>query len=220
MSQMNNLKTVLLLLPVLLSGCGLYMSPEPPVEGYYLNPNKDLEAIGRTTLVELSNDSPYPKISADATEALFQSLQKRQLFGLTIVRQDNPAWRNLQVDLNTAYTLEQLSKMRNSGANAVLIGTVTEFQPYPHMTIGLRLKLIDLTDGQLIWGLEQIWDTADKTTQSRIEDYCSDHDLLGVATLREKLGTVSSIKFVKFVAHETAETLQPKRQRAVIGQNR
>ncbi len=211
MSQMNNLKTVLLFVPVLLSGCVIYRSPEPSVNGYYLNPNKDLDAIGRTTLVELSNDSPYPKISADATEALFQALQKKQLFGLTIVRQNDPAWRSLQVDLDTAYTLEQLSKMRNAGANAVLIGTVTEFKPYPHMAIGLRLKLIDLTDGQLIWGLEQIWDTADKTTQNRIEDYYSDHDLMGFATLREKLGTVSSIKFVKFVAHETAETLQPKR---------
>ncbi len=211
MSQMNNLKTVLLCVPVFLSGCGLYMSSGPPVDGYYLNPNKDLDAIGRTMLVELSNDSPYPKISADATEALFQALQKRQLFGLTILRQNDPAWRSLQVDLDTAYTLEQLSKIRNAGANAVLIGTVTEFKPYPHMAIGLRLKLIDLTDGQLIWGLEQIWDTADKTTQSRIEDYYSDKHFMGFTTLREKLGTVSSLKFVKFVAHETAETLQPKR---------
>lgn len=217
---MNNLKIVLLFVPVLLSGCRIYMSPEPSVNCYYLNPNKDLGTIGRTILVELSNDSPYPQISADATEALFQALQKKQLFGLTLVRQNDPSWRSLQVDLDTAYTLEQLSKMHNAGANAVLIGTVTEFKPYPHMAIGLRLKLIDLTDGQLIWGLEQIWDTTDKMTQNRIEDYYSDHDLMGFATLGEKLGTVSSLKFVKFVAHETAETLQPKRQRAIIGQNR
>ena len=95
--------------------------------------------------------------------------------------------------------------------DAVLIGTVTGFEPFPHLTIGLRLKLIDLADGQLLWALEQIWDTTDKTTENRIKNYYSRHNFLGSATLQEKLGTVSSLRFVKFVASETAETLQPER---------
>ncbi len=210
---MNNFKPVLLFLTVLLSGCGLYESHTPPVGYYYLNPDKDLDAVGRIALVELSNDSAYPRISSQATEALFQSLQKKQIFGLAVVRQYDPAWRSFQLDLNTAYTLDQLSAMRKIlNCDAVLVGAVTEFKPYPHMAIGLRLKLVDLTDGQLLWALEQVWDATDKTTEDRIMDYYSDHDLMGFATLRERLGTISSLKFVKFVAYETAETLKPERQ--------
>ncbi len=209
---MNRVKTVFLLLPVLLSGCGFYAAYEPAANYYYLNPNKDLSTIGRTALVELANDSAFPQISADVTEALFQALQKKQVFGLTVIRQNDPAWRKLQLDLNSAYTLEQLSAMRKTlNCDAVLIGTVTGFEPFPHLTIGLRLKLIDLADGQLLWALEQIWDTTDKTTQDRIKNHYRHHLLPGFETLQEKLGTVSSLMFVKFVAYETAETLQPKR---------
>jgi len=209
---MNSLKTVFLLLPVLLSGCGLYKPYNPDADYYYLNPNKDLTAIGRTVLVELNNDSAFPQISADVTEALYHALQKKQVFGLTVVHKSDPEWRSLQLDVDSAYTLEKLSAIRKTlKCNAVLKGTITGFEPFPHMIIGLRLKLIDLTDGQLLWAIEQIWDTTDKTTQDRIKNYYS-HDLFpGSATLREKLATVSSLKFIKFIAFETAETLHPER---------
>ena len=208
---MNSLKTVFLLLPVLLSGCGLYTTYNPD-DYYYLNPNKDLTAIGRVVLVELDNDSAFPQISADVTEALYHALQKKQLFGLTVVHKSDSAWKKLQLDTDSAYTLEKLSAIRKTlNCNAVLKGTITGFEPFPHMTIGLRLKLIDLTDGQLLWAIEQIWDTADETTQDRIKSYYNRNLLPASATLSGKLGTVSSLKFVKFVAFETAETVNSKR---------
>ena len=208
---MNSLKTVFLLLPVLLSGCGLYTAYNPD-DYYYINPNKDLTAIGRAVLVELDNDSAFPQISADVTEALYHALQKKQLFGLTVVYKSAPEWRSLQLDTDSAYTLEKLSAIHKTlNCNAVLKGTITGFEPFPHMIIGLRLKLIDLNDGQLLWAIEQIWDTADKTTQNRIKDYYSHNLFPASATLQEKLATVSSLKFIKFVAFETAETLNHKR---------
>lgn len=112
--------------------------------------------------------------------------------------------------MNTPYTLEQLSAIRKTlRCDAVLRGTITAFEPYPYMIIGLRLELVDLADGQLLWALEQIWDTTDKSTEDRIKNYYSSYKIIGSATLQEKLGTISSLKFVKFVAYETAETLQP-----------
>ena len=91
--------------------------------------------------------------------------------------------------------------------NALLVGTVTAYQPYPHLSIGLRLKLIDLEDGQLLWAFEQIWDTTDKTTEKRIKDYFQAQIRSGITPLHEQLVVVSSLKFVKFVAYEVAETM-------------
>ncbi len=200
--------TILLLLPILLSGCQDYGAAVPAKNYYYLNQDEDLSAIGRVAIVELDNDSGYPQISADVTESLFQALQKRQVFGLSIVRQGEPAWRSLQLDLESTYSLEQLSAIRETlKCDAVLIGTVTEFKPYPRMTIGLRLKLVDLKDGQLLWALEQIWDSADKTTEYRIKNYFQSQMRSGFAPLRERLVAISSLKFVKFVTYEVAETL-------------
>ena len=212
MNQMNNLKSLLFLISVLLSGCGLPVNNKPPANFYYLNPDRNLNSIGRTILLELDNDSEFPKISADTTEALAKELRKEQVLGITVVRKNQPQWQNLQLDMDNVYTIEKLSTIRQTlKANAVLMGSVTVFQPYPHMTIGLRLKLVDLTDGELLWALDQIWDTTDKKTKDRINDYYSDHNIFGVGNLREKLGTISSLKFVKFVAYEISETLQPQR---------
>ena len=127
---MNSLKTLLPLLAVFLSGCGVYKTNELPADYYYLNPHKDLSTTGRATLVELANNSVFPQISVDVTEALFKEIQKKQVFGVTVIGQNAPVWRNLQLNPNTTYTLEQLSALReNLNSNAVLSGTVTEFKP-------------------------------------------------------------------------------------------
>lgn len=201
--------TILLLLAALLPSCGIiYRASVPAADYYYLNPNKSLTMVGRVAIVELDNNSSYPKISTDVIEKLYQAVQKKQIFGLTVVHQSDPSWRSLQLDLDSKYTLDQLSAIHETlKCEAVLLGTITEFRPYPHMTIGLRLKLIDLRDGQLLWALEQIWDTADKTTEYRIKDYFRSQKRSGYAPLHEQLATVSSLEFIKFVSFEVAETL-------------
>ena len=142
------------------------------------------------------------------TDALFQALQKKQVFSIESVDQSDPAWRSLQLDADAPLSLEQLGTIKKTlNCNAVLIGTVTTYQPYPHLSIGLRLKLLDLSDGQLLWAFEQIWDTTDKTTEKRIKNYFQAQIRSGITPLHEQLVVVSSLKFVKFVAYEVAETM-------------
>jgi hypothetical protein len=199
---------ILSLSTILLSGCITYYSGSAPADDYYyINPNKSLSTIGRVAIVELDNNSSYPAVSNDVIEKLYQALQKKQVFGLTIVHQSDSIWRSLQLDLNSQYTLEQISAIRETlKCDAVLLGTITEFRPYPHMIIGLRLKLLDMRDGELLWALEQVWDSADKTTQYRIKDYFRYHKRSGYAPMHEQLASVSSLEFIKFVSYEVAET--------------
>ena len=199
---------VWLLLAVLLSGCGGHSVSMPAGDYYYLNPDKHLTAIPRVAIVELINDSSYPQISSDVTEALFQALQKRQVFGLTIVRQHDPSWRSLQLDPDSTYTLDQMLAIRETlKCDGVLIGTVTKFRPYPHMAIGLRLRLLDLRDGQLLWALEQVWDSTDKKTEDRIERYFKSRKRSSFGPSREWLAAVSPLEFIQFVSYEVAGTL-------------
>jgi len=200
--------TILLLLAVLLSGCRTHSASAPVSDYYYLNPNKKLTDVGRVAIIELDNDSSYPQISADITGSLYQALQKKQVFGLTVVRQNDPSWRSLQLQRDSSFTLEQIGAIREAlKCDGILLGTVTEFRPYPHMAVGLRLKLLDLRDGQLLWALEQIWDSADKTTEKRIKSYFKSEKRSGFAPLHEELAAVSPLEFIKFVNYEVAGTL-------------
>ena len=110
--------------------------------------------------------------------------------------------------------MRQLVALRETlRSNGLLLGTITQYQPYPHMVIGLRLKLLDLTDGQLIWGMEQVWDSTDKSIQKRIKRYFKEQLRSGHAPLNEELVVVSSLNFCKFVAYEVATTFRPPAER-------
>jgi hypothetical protein len=199
---------ILLLLAIFNSGCDTVQNTHPEQNYYYLNPQKKLSSIGRVVIVELENKSSYTKISKDVTETLYQALQKKQVFGLTVVHRHDPSWRSLRLEENSTYNLHQILTIQETlKCDGLLMGTITEFRPYPHMGIGLRLKLLDLTDGQLTWALEQVWDSTDKTTEKRIKDYFKSRKGSNLSPLHEQLATVSPLEFIKFVSYEVAETL-------------
>jgi hypothetical protein len=199
---------ILLAVAIFISGCSTQQASVAERDYYYLNPSKKLMTIGRVTIVELDNDSTYPQISTDITKALYQALQKKQVFGLTIVHRYAPSWRSLQLDGASTYNAKQITAIRKTlKCDGLLIGTITEFRPYPHMAVGLRLKLLDLRDGQLLWALEQVWDSSDKTTERDIQSYFKSTRRPSIAPLREQLVAVSPLEFIKFVSYEVAETL-------------
>ncbi|MCK4999520.1 MAG: hypothetical protein KAS23_08290, partial [Anaerohalosphaera sp.] len=92
--------------------------------------------------------------------------------------------------------------------NAIIVGSVTQFKPYPHLTLGIRLKMIDLRNGDLIWAFEQIWDCNDSTTKDRIRHYFRSKNQSGSDELNEQLIAKSSKKFVDFISFEIAQTLK------------
>jgi hypothetical protein len=198
----------LFIMPVIFSGCKSAEQVKDSANFYYKNPSRKISNLGRIAIVELQNDSSYPQVSSDITDALFQSLQKKQIFGLTIVRQRDPLWKSLQLEPDTTYTLDQMAAVRQTlKCDGVLIGTITEFKPYPHMSVGLRLKLIDLTTGDLLWALEQVWNSSDKITEQKIKKYFKETKSASAADSNERIAAISPLEFIKFISYEVAQTL-------------
>jgi len=199
---------IFFLLTIFSTGCDTAQQTHLEPNYYYLNPQKKLDSIGRVVIVELENTSSYTQVSTDMTETLYQALQKKQVFGLTVVHKHDPLWRSLRLEESSTYNLEQIFAIQETlKCDGLLMGTITEFRPYPHMAIGLRLKLLDLTDGQIIWALEQVWDSSDKTIEKRIANYFKSKKRSNLSPLYEQLASVSPLEFIKFVSYEVAETL-------------
>ena len=192
----------------LASGCVSNAPKDPLSRYYYRNPDVDVTQIGPTVILELNNRSEFSRISGDATAALFQAMQQSGLLGMSQISSQDPEWESLDLGHFDHYTLEQLADIRKTlNCRAVLYGSVTQFTPYPHLAVGLSLKLIDLGSGEVPWVFEYIWDTADEDTLSRLDEYYTRRNLLGLTTSKDRLGSVSSIKLMKFVAYETSQTL-------------
>jgi hypothetical protein len=178
----------------------------PMVGSYYLSPNADLSSLGRVALVELDNNSSYPEIAKNATDAIYVGLQKKQRFGLTVIPQNEAIWRSLQSEADSSYSPEQLLEMRKAlKCDAVLTGAITQYEPYPHMSIGLRLRLIDMRSGGLLWAIEQVWDSADRSVSHRIKQHLKSQE--GMGSGNEELVVMSPLRFLKFVGGEIAWTL-------------
>ncbi len=193
---------------LLASGCASHTPRDPLSHYYYRNPDVDIAQIGPTVILSLGNKSEFSRISSDATAALFQAMQQSGLLGMSQIDRQNPAWKVLGLDNLDHYTLEQLANIRKTlDCHAVLYGSVTTFTPYPHLTVGLSLKLIDLDSGEIQWAFEYIWDTADEDTQGRLEEFYTRRNMIGLTKSIDRLGSVSSIKLMKFVAYETSQTL-------------
>ena len=207
---MKKLKYIIciLILSVVNTGCNSSFNKDDSAQFYYQNPNKNISEIGRIAIVELQNDSSYPEVSNDITEALFQSVQKRQVFGLTVVRQRDPLWKSLQLEPDTTYSLEQMAAVRQTlKCDGVLIGTITEYKPYPHTAIGLRLKLIDLTEGELLWAVEQVWNSSDKITEQKIKNYLKETKSSYSKNSSERITAISPLEFMRYISYEIAQTL-------------
>jgi hypothetical protein len=188
-------------------GCSIYRAPMPAGDYYYLNPDADMSGVGKVVLVQLKNDSVYPQISPDVTRALYEEIQKKQFFSIRVIPENDPDWRSLNLDTDSILEPEQLYlAAKTLRCDAVIVGNITEYTPYPHLALGLRLRMIRCIDGQLLWAFEQVWDAADKKTEYRIKKYISEQTRTGSETLGEQLVTVSSIKFVKFIAYEVAKS--------------
>ncbi len=208
---MNIIKSanIIVIIAIGLSGCRPYHGAElPGPDYYYISEQMDVRQLGRVAFIELENQSRYPDASSDITQALYHELQKTQRFGVTLIPADDTDWKSLQLRPQPSYSLEQLSMIRRKmQTDAILLGTVTEYQPYPHLQIGIRLWLLDLNENQMLWAVENVWNTADKNTRNRIKRYYDEEIGHGYAPLREQMISVSPLKFFRFVANEIAGTL-------------
>jgi hypothetical protein len=191
-----------------LSSCTLYRPVAGETGHYYINPYADFSTVGKTVVFELDNLSTHPELSTDLTQAITEAVQKRHLFSLSALYRAESAWRKLDLNGSSSYSLEELSVIRQqSKADAVLFGRINQYHPYPHLLVALHLKLIDLRNGKLLWATEQVWDSTDKSVERRMRLYFNTRMRAGFQPLDWELLITSPRAFNKFIACEVAQTL-------------
>lgn len=194
-----------LLLATVALGCG-----EPRVRstvGHYIEPTGKVGQTARVVFVPLFNRSGYPDVERGMTRALLTAIQQKHLFHVELPPRTEEAVPYAEYD-GERFTLRDLASMRRElKCDAVLVGVVNQFQPYPHMQTGLYLRLIDLRDGSLLWAVDHVWDTTEQQTQDVLEYYYAKYIGLEDNPLKWRVATVSPRAFQRFVAWEVVQTL-------------
>ena len=155
---------------VFLPGCMIIRTSAPQSSHYYVNPYADFQGIGRVVVFEFENLSNSAGLGKVLTETLTENIRKRQLFGVSSLLCSDPAWLSLDLNDSSSYSLEKLASIQAQlNADAILFGSITQHYPYPQMLTGMHLKMIDLRDGRLLWAIEQVWDSTDKSVEERMK---------------------------------------------------
>jgi len=205
---MNTIKTILILLPVIFSsGCIISRPVQPETGYYYIDPSADFSNIGKVVVFELTNRSTQTELGQVLTKTITESLQKRHLFNVRSLYKSDDDWQSLDLKNDLSYTLDELVVIRKQlKTDAILFGSVTWYEPYPHMLVGLHLKLLDLRSGNLLWAMEQVWDSTDKRTEQRMKAFFDRHMRTGYQPMDWHLLITSPRAFNKFVAYEITRT--------------
>jgi hypothetical protein len=187
-----------------LCGCS---APPAPVCSYLSSP-AELHRINRAALLELGDDSSHPFVAKEITEDLLRALQERRLFRVELLRSTDPGFGAITLRPDGRFTLQEMKQLRELlDCDAVLVGSLSSFQQFPRMQMGLRLTLLDLRNGKVIWSVDNVWDTRDRDVERRIKEFFDDRMAHRYEPVNWQIANVSTSAFEKFVAYEVAQTL-------------
>ncbi len=195
------------------AGCGETPGEIEVIPAYSPSP-ETVRQLKRVVLIELDPRASSPEVARDLSESVYMALQGSQSFSVDMVTRSSPLHASLPVCRGPRFTLEELGAMRSAlRCDAVMVGSVTGFQPYPDAWIAAQLWLIDLRTGKVLWGVDHAWRTTDGATMERMKQYfASGSKCEDVESLR--LAEMSPMMLGRFVAWEMARAL-PVRSGAV-----
>ena len=108
---------------------------------------------------------------------------------------DVPLLEEILADLRSAFRCD-----------AVMFGSVTGFEPYPDARLALRLWLIDLRSGKLLWGVDHAWQVSEPATAEKMRHYY-DAACGAAGDDAVRLAQMSPRAFGEFVAWDLARAL-------------
>lgn len=189
-------------------GCRVQEPVERPSGHYYLNPRVDFNQIGKVVLLELDNPTLYPEQGRAFSELLADGLGKRHLFSVRLIRRSEAFWQQYDLDTIHQNTPQQLAEIRrNLDADALVYGAIRRYTSYPHLLLSVHLKMLDLQTARIVWAIEDVWDSTDRSVQQRIRRYFETQMRTGYEPMNWKLLENSPLYFNKFVVFEITETL-------------
>ncbi|MCF7954400.1 MAG: hypothetical protein K9M75_01225 [Phycisphaerae bacterium] len=196
---------------LLISGCGLKINKPAPIRPleYYRSPGIDLRSIGRVVILEMENLTTNQNLSKELTTALSEEIREKQIFGLDSLYLRDPKWQSLRLSADSDVSMDQLTDIKTKlGVDAVMYGRIEHYRPYPRNSIGLKLKLVDCASGELLWAIDQVWDSTDVVVEARAKQFFNSQMRSDYGPMDWKIVMVSPRIYNKFITYEISKTLE------------
>ncbi len=158
---------VFLIVLTVAAGCALFKAhpPPPPAVREYHARGFDWNGVARVLLLPLVNESPFPRAAEEVRSALaaeFQSLGRFEVVSSPCGPDGElvgPARLGGRFDEAALLDLARAAR-----AEVIVLGTLTQYHPYPPPRVGLSLQAISPFDAAAVASVDGLWDAAVKST--------------------------------------------------------
>jgi hypothetical protein len=206
---------------VALALCAVSCNTPPPIVGpfhkignFFVQPLP--ERIRRVAMLPLTSSlqSTAHETGRDLLQpALFGELSKSRLFEVVAV----PTHKVEEWTGKRAWTPEEklpasfLGRIKEETAcDAVLFTQLTSFRAYPPLALGWRLLMVDATNAQVLWAVDEVFDAGDPAVINSARRYAQDHSRTTPGLAREHYLLNSPREFAQFTANEVVRTITLK----------
>jgi len=201
-------------LAVLLSGCGLLEGLKCKETRAYLAEDITQGKIRRVVVLPLMNPSRYSDAGPLVTETLCGELRKAGVFHIQPVSQ----WQLAEMVHQTGVVLPRAPNdhelgliAKATGADAIVVGTVTQYMPYRPMVLGIRVRMVRAADKEVIWAVDEVYDSSLEEVVNLTAAYSRKVKNVGKWTegwYDWEKALVSMRYFTQFVCYEVAKTVK------------
>jgi len=210
-------RIAVLLLAALVPGCFLFETFRCKEPQSYLADNIEEAKLNRIVVLPFLNPTEYPDAGPRVTDAFCTELRKLGTFEVCAIDETKlmaMIHRDGVIEPREFDMRELDLVTRATGADGVIVGSVTHYMPYQPMVFGLRVRLLHANDGKLLWSVEDIYDSSLQEVVNLSKKYSQKVEkLTGYFEGwhgREKPLT-SMRYFTQFVCYEIIRTLKTKK---------
>jgi hypothetical protein len=204
---MNRLLLVSVLL-LTLTGCSLFNCPQAPLPDQYHAPGFDAARLSRVLVLPLCNETQYTDAAEEVRLALAAELQNAARFEVVVAPPDALAVPSQRLhDYGRFDEAEVLELARRFQADAVLLGALTQYQPYIPPRIGVSLQLINPAEAAVAVSVNGLWDSREKALAEEAQAF---HMKLMRPCDKTGFGDVvlsSPQLYQRFVCHQIVQVL-------------
>lgn len=186
---------------VILTFFGCATMANRPLTNVYTHPNIKTIKIHDIAVITFANASNTKKdISASVTKQFITEFNKRGWYVLH------------EIDKADLEVPEKIARI-----DAVLTGTILEYRDYEPLRFGVKLVLKDLTTGETIWSVQEVFDASRHSVIADVKSYYDTYvsQTNPVKELFEaniymgyKLYLISMNKFTEFCFNKIVDTLR------------
>jgi hypothetical protein len=168
--------------------------------------------LRRVAVLPLSGDESQVEITAgqQTLDPVLRTelLKVRKFESIWVTPESLRQWTGRKIwEAEDRLSTNFFSKLREeTGCDAVLFCRVSRFHAYPPLTIGWKLKLIEASQGQTLWAVDEIFDAGEPPVSNSARRYEQHHEKGGPVTDSPMILS-SPQRFGHYTAWAVLETL-------------